>query len=235
MGFSIYDVDNSLKKLAMDIIQGQIKDKDPTTLSYYGMRLEGAIDKLERNAAAVPVVSQIELAKKAQIYKTALAKLRSDIVDAQGEGCIYFSDISKKKDLKKNPIVSSLEKNKLKGKMLSVAIRITAGDTGLPELAVSNFIKDNEIEYPEIDETSESYKLGQEDARRLVLARVKNVEDKMYQSQQDFLRHYPKKDADQASYIAGFSNVASSGFSFNFLENERAKGNFLSTVDKYIK
>ena len=235
MGSAITDIDRDLKQLAEDIIDGKIQTKDAATLSYYGMRLMSAVEKLERPMLNTSFIYQMRLMKQIQRIKMALAILKEKIIEIQGDGCIYFSDLAKdNKDLKNNPIVKELDKHRLHGMMLIKAIKITSGDTGMPELALSNFIKNNEVDYPKIDETSMSYHKGQEDARKLVTARVQAAGDHMYESQQDFLRLHPKQDKDSLSYIAGFSNVASCAFSKSFIENERIKGNFLSTVDKYI-
>jgi len=235
MGSAITDIDRDLKQLAENIIDGRIDTNDIATLTYYGMRLMSAVEKLERPMLNTSFIYQMKLMKQIQRLKMALAIIKAKIIEAQGDGCIYFSDLAKKnKDLKNNPIVKELDKHRMHGMMLIKAIKITSGDTGMPELAVSNFIKNNEVDYPKIDETSMSYQEGQKDARKLVTARVQAVGDKMYESQKDFLRLHPKQDKDSLSYIAGFSNVASTAFSRSFLDQERMKGNFLANVDKYI-
>lgn len=232
----IYDNYNAaIKKLARSIKNGEVETHDVSTLTYYGMKLIGAIDKMQRAIQYSPTVYQYQLRDDIDFLREALAILKEKVKSSDvGDGSIYFSHLTDDEVLRDHPFIKKLNDCKLKGLTLHRAVKVTSNSTGAPVMAIENFIKVNGVKYPSIEDSSVEYYEGQEDAKRLAKSKIMDVANKMYESQQQFLRKYPRRTMDSMSYMAGFSSIANGAFSQRFLENEALKGDFLSKVDSYL-
>lgn len=224
-------VDASIRNLAKSIIEGKVETDDVTTLSYYGMKLVGAIEKLRRAIQYSPIVYQEELRDKIEELEEALVIIRHKVAKESSSASVFFSSVTDDDNMRNNPLIKALDDCKIKGFALGRAIKVISGSTGTPELAINNFIKVNKLKYPSIKESSVEYIQGQEDAKSLAKSRILDLSNRIYDSQKQFLRKYPKKNMDSISYLAGFSNIANSCFSRSFIEEERQKGKLISMID----
>lgn len=227
---SEYQINTAIDNIANSVLSGKLDScNDITTLTYYGMKIRGGLDKLFRLMPTVPMTIEHDIKQHIDKLQEAMRHISDLIKNLDGTGSLYFSNLTEDQNLVNHPIVRLLEDTRLKGMAMPRAITITSISTGIPELAVSNFINQHDIKYPNINETSEAYIKGQDDARSLAGTNLLDVGTRMHIMQKKYLRAKDNVEPeDSNSYIAGFSSMLSSNFSQSFIKSESDKAKLLA-------
>lgn len=227
---SDYQINTTIDNLANSVLNGEFDNvKDTTTLTYYGMKIRGAMDNLVKKFQFASVIIEADLKSHYDKLKAALDKLTEMIKQCEGLGSLYFSNLTEDSDLRTHPYVKLLDDMRTRGLPFDKAVSMVATNVGAPELAVSNFIKQHNVKYPIVCETSVSYVRGQEDARRLVGTNALDLVKRMYDMQMKFLRDSGgdmKKDG--ISYVAGFSSMMGRQIPIDQIRSQKDKASLLA-------
>lgn len=226
-----YQVNKAIDDIANSVLSGEYDVvTDVATLTYYGMKIRGGLDKLHRQLPMAPTtIGRDIIYPQIDKLKGALNKISELIKSKDGLGSLYFSELTDDEDLARHPYVKLLGDYKIKGMALPKAISMTSISTGIPELSISNFVKLHDIKYPVICETSTAYIKGQDDARRLVGTNLEDVGIRMHEMQMKYLKSQDNEEPnDVNSYIAGFSSMLGSRYSQSFLKGESDKAKLLA-------
>lgn len=227
---SDYQINATIDEIANSALNGEFDTlKDVATLTYYGMKLQGGIDKLVKQMPVTPTVLQVDQKTHIEKLQSALSKISELIRNAEGSGSTYFSNLTEDADLSRHPYVKLLGDFRLRGLALPKAVSMISDAVGAPKLAISSFIESHRVKYPQVDDTSVAYIKGQDDARRLVGTNVNDIGTRMHEMQMKFLKGRENPSTIESnSYIAGFSSMLYPKFNSDFIKSETDKGNLLS-------